>query len=185
MSHLNTVTDIGLNVKKERKSKKLSIEKLSKISGVSGITISNIENKKSNPTVSILWKLAEALEIPLTKLFSKNSVSSVKVSRLNNSSFVTNYKHNWRVESIFSQENIEVYRVKMSQKSSYSVEKHHQNSLEILTVMSGKIKLILDGKEFEVNKFETISFPASQQHTYVNDCSSDIYLNIIVKYNYL
>ena len=51
--------------------------------------------------------------------------------------------------------------------------------------MSGKIKLILDGKEFEVNKFETISFPASQQHTYVNDCSSDIYLNIIVKYNYL
>ena len=183
MSQLNTITDIGVNLRKERKEKKLSIDALSKLSGVSGITISNIENKKSNPTVNILWKLSEALEVPLTKLLGTHSNSSIKVSRLDHPYFVTDYKQDWKVEPIFYQGNLEVYRVLMTPNSRYSVDKQHENSIEILTVMSGKIKVILENKDFFIEEFETISFPSSQQHTYVNESDSEIYLNIIVKYD--
>ncbi|MFP8866697.1 helix-turn-helix domain-containing protein [Enterococcus faecalis] len=182
MTHLNVVSDIGINLRRERKSKKLSIEELSKKSGVSGITISNIENKKSNPTVSVLWKLSEALGVPLTKLFGKLSDSPVKVSKLNQSPYMTDYKGNWIVEPIFYQDNLEVYRVIMMPNSRYSIEKQHENSLEILTVMSGKINVLIDDSKYSLQDFETISFSASKKHTYINEGTSKIYLNVIVKY---
>ena len=55
-------------LKEIRESKKLSIEKLSKISGVAMGTISILENGKTEGTVKIIRKLAEALDCTVNDL---------------------------------------------------------------------------------------------------------------------
>ena len=52
-----------------RKSRNLTIKQLEDRSGVSASFISRIENEQGNPSVEIVRKLAEALEIPLSDFF--------------------------------------------------------------------------------------------------------------------
>lgn len=56
-------------VREIRESKGLSQIQLSKLSGVSASHIGYIENGEREPTISILCKLAIALEVEVTELF--------------------------------------------------------------------------------------------------------------------
>lgn len=176
------IQDIGQNLKKERKSAQLTIEHLSRMSGVSGITISNIENHRSNPTVTVLWKLAEALNVPFTHLFGAKSTIPVSIAKLATHYEIPDPESNWYVEPIFNQADMEVYRVKLKANSSYSMTPQHLNSIEVVTVMTGKLSLMIGEETYEVDTFESINFSASNKHTYINETNEDIYLNIVVKY---
>ncbi|GAH17246.1 unnamed protein product [marine sediment metagenome] len=60
---------IGINLKKFRKQKNYSLEKVSKLSGLSLNTVVKIEsNINKNPTIETLNKIAKALEIGVDKL---------------------------------------------------------------------------------------------------------------------
>ena len=55
---------------KLRHERKLTTKELARLSGVSFRTIEQIEAKRANPAISTLCKLADALDVPLTDLFS-------------------------------------------------------------------------------------------------------------------
>ena len=57
-------------IKKLREIKNISINKLAKLSGVSRSYIIELENnQKTNPTMSTLRKIAEALDVNIKELF--------------------------------------------------------------------------------------------------------------------
>lgn len=61
-----------LKIKQIREGKGLSINELSKLSGISASYISELENEqnnKKNPTISVICKLAKALEVKPQELF--------------------------------------------------------------------------------------------------------------------
>ena len=65
----NNHSKIGKRIKKIRKQKKLSQDKLSKLADLSLNTIVNIEREKNtNPTVETLKKIANALNVTLDEL---------------------------------------------------------------------------------------------------------------------
>jgi XRE family transcriptional regulator, master regulator for biofilm formation len=67
---------IGERVKKFRKEKNLSISELAVITGVAKSYISSIErNIKSNPSIHILEKIAEGLDVPLLSILSENETA--------------------------------------------------------------------------------------------------------------
>ena len=58
------------NIKKIRKNKGISLTKLHNLSGVSKSYLSNLENNKTfNPTMFILKKISEALQVDIKDLF--------------------------------------------------------------------------------------------------------------------
>lgn len=62
-------------IKELRKANRMSQEELSEKSGVSRTIVSFLENGNETDTkVGTLLKIAEALEVPLTALFSDNRV---------------------------------------------------------------------------------------------------------------
>lgn len=58
--------DIGLRLRKLRKSRNLTISELASRAGVSAGAISQIERNLSNPTVRMLEQLRIVLNVPLT-----------------------------------------------------------------------------------------------------------------------
>lgn len=56
-------------IRKIREEKGLSQEQLARISGVSASHIGYIENGEREPTISILCKLAKALNVSLDELY--------------------------------------------------------------------------------------------------------------------
>ena len=52
------------NIRRIRKSKKLSLEQTAALSGVSRSMLGQIERGEANPSVAILGKIAQALKVP-------------------------------------------------------------------------------------------------------------------------
>jgi transcriptional regulator with XRE-family HTH domain len=176
--------DIAVELRRIRKQQKLTIEELASLSDVSGITISNIENGRSNPTLNSLWKLADTLQVPLTKLLgfshSEKEVSSV----LEDSSyFMNDLEKGWVVQPVFQEENIEVFRVCL--KANSSIKRSHQmkHSTEIITVMNGLLELNVGDKSYSLETYDSINFDSGCEHEYINNSNEDVFLNIVVKYN--
>lgn len=59
---------VGKNVRKYRKMKGLTQERVAVEAGITSEYISRIENGKENPTVEVLFKIARVLEVDLIEL---------------------------------------------------------------------------------------------------------------------
>lgn len=65
-----------LRIKEIAKEKKVSISSLASMVGITQPNLSNIVNDKSKPSLETLEKIANALDVPITELFS-DSISVV------------------------------------------------------------------------------------------------------------
>src|SRR6185295_11197827 len=68
------------NLRDRRKDRGLSLDQLAVASGVSRAALSQIETCKSNPSLSVLWKIAVGLQIPFAELIgeSRETVSQLR-----------------------------------------------------------------------------------------------------------
>ena len=59
---------IAFNLKRLRMERNLSQGQLAKEAGISKAMLSDIEKGGSNPTINTIWKIANGLNVPYTKL---------------------------------------------------------------------------------------------------------------------
>jgi transcriptional regulator with XRE-family HTH domain len=62
--------DVGNRLRQLRESRAVSMRTLATMSGLSANALSMIERGKTSPSVSTLYRLADALEVPITDFFS-------------------------------------------------------------------------------------------------------------------
>src|SRR3954451_11861089 len=62
---------VATNLRERRKGRGLSLDELAAASGVSRAALSQIETCKTNPSLSVLWKIAVGLQIPFSELLGE------------------------------------------------------------------------------------------------------------------
>jgi len=72
---------LGRNLRRLRTRRGHSLERLAKLSGVSRAMLGQIETGKSTPTISLLWKIATALDVPFANLLAAQASSGTAVLR--------------------------------------------------------------------------------------------------------
>lgn len=176
------VLQVGGVLRKLRKEKNLNLEELSELSGVSKLTLGNIERGETNPTIGVLWKISKSLSIPLMALFSTES--DVNLFRAGEGLRIVGEESNWAIEPIFQNvnNNMEMYRAYLQPNSSYYPEKHHHNTTEFATVMSGTITIKVNNESYSLNQYDSISFSTNGTHSYTNHTDDVVVLHIILKY---
>lgn len=70
---------VGSNLRRLRKGQGFSLERLAELSGVSRAMLGQIETAKSVPTVSLLWRVADALGVPVATLVATEHEPSIVV----------------------------------------------------------------------------------------------------------
>ncbi len=65
--------DIGKRIRKLRQARKMSLRALARASGLSPNALSMIERGRTSPSVSTLYRLADALNVPITAFFQTES----------------------------------------------------------------------------------------------------------------
>jgi transcriptional regulator with XRE-family HTH domain len=70
---------VGSNLRRLRKAQGLSLERLAELSGVSRAMLGQIETAKSVPTVSLLWRVADALGVPVATLVATDREPTIVV----------------------------------------------------------------------------------------------------------
>jgi len=63
--------NVGQVMKQMREARGISIRELSRLSGLSANALSMIERGRTSPSVSTLYRLTDALNVPITALFSQ------------------------------------------------------------------------------------------------------------------
>ena len=60
--------NMGKNIKTIREQKKITLDSAAKLTGVSRSMLAQIEKGEVNPTISILWKIANGYKVSFTSL---------------------------------------------------------------------------------------------------------------------
>ena len=148
---------VAENIKRIRKSKKLSLERTAAMSGVSRSMLSQIERGEANPSVAILGKLSEALKVPAEILRPSMPYDGVT-----------------RQESFF----LDLYI-----SARYRPELSVPGCVCCATVMSGTVSLTAEEQEFQLMERDALRFAADRPYTFVNMTNSTA--RILLVYQYL
>lgn len=171
------------NLRHKRKLRGLSLDDLARASGVSRAALSQVETCKTNPTVGLLWKIAVGLGVPFQDLLGQPR-TGISVLRRGDSQVLRSLDGKLESRPLTpagASSLVEIYELRLAARSTHASEPHAAGTHEFLVVLSGALKLHVDGETMELLAGDSVSFPADRPHAYENHGSSEArYHNVIL-----
>ena len=177
---------VGENIKRIRKSKKLSMERLAEQAGVSRSMLGQIERGEANPSVGLVGKLATALKVPAEILLENDSFEALslyrevdtKPQRLDGGKTVLRpnfpYDEATRLESFF----LDLYI-----SARYAPEPSVPGCVCYATVISGTPSLTAEEQTFRLVERDALRFSADRPYWFENMTSGTA--KVLLVYQYL
>ena len=178
---------IAFNVKDLRGKKGLTLDEAAKLTGVSRSMLAQIEKGDVNPTISVLWKIANGFKVSFSSL-TENKTQQSEIIRFSDIKPLTELGDGYINYPIFPfQENrlFETYRIQIDIDGSLDANPHLAGTEEYITVFSGQIEVKTDTEIFQLNTGDSIHFKADVPHSYRNTGSEVAYLSMILYYRAL
>lgn len=167
-------TIIAINLKGLRTERNLTLGQLSKISGISKAMLSDIEKGNSNPTINTIWKIANGLNVPYTRLMEGIEDGATLV-RKSEAVMQTGESDHYRVFCYYPStpiRNFELFYVELDQQSSNASIGHSKKAQEYIYVMQGSLLLQTSSGDYTLHAGDSLAFDSSVSHTYVNESNS-------------
>ncbi|KRG13695.1 helix-turn-helix domain-containing protein [Lederbergia galactosidilytica] len=174
---------IASNLANIRKKRGLSLDNMAKLTGVSKAMLAQIENGKSNPTVTTLWKIANGLQVSFSGFLKEMDKPKVKKININELNPVIDDDGNYLVYSLFPfhpEKKFEIFTVDLKPGVSHKSEKHIGE--EYVLIQRGLLTLDIQGEKFELNADETLKFNAATEHIYTNSSDELVRFYILIFY---
>ena len=154
------------------------------LKSVSAATLSLIENGRTNPTVTLLWKIANAFKVSFTSLVEppKPAVSVVRGSDM---PVVEADGGRFRNHPLFSFDpaaQFEIYRIEMDPGAALGSEPHPAGTQEYLTIFSGEVEVTVEEASFRLSPGDAIRFPADCRHGYRAVGTEKVELSMVILY---
>jgi XRE family transcriptional regulator, regulator of sulfur utilization len=175
---------VGQRVRDERTARDMSLDDLSRASGVSRAALSQIETRKSSPSISVMWKIAMGLGIPFTELLGGDSEVGQVLRRADAQVLRS---PDGRMESrpiapAGTTPWVEIFELRLSARTTHRSEAHAPGTREILVVLSGAMKIEISGTTYELEAGDSVAFRADQAHAYVNAGASEARAHNVIIY---
>lgn len=174
---------VGDNLRRRRKARNLSLDELAVASGVSRAALSQIETSKGNPTVGVLWKIAVGLGIPFAELIGETR-GAVGVLRRDESQVLRSADGKMESRPLTpagAAPWAEVYELRLQARAAHASEPHAPGTREILVVLTGQLRLRVEGEVYELAAGDSVSFSADKAHVYENPAGTEArYHNVIL-----
>lgn len=171
---------IAFNLKKLRKDRNLSLGQLAAESGISKTMLSDIEKGSSNPTINTIWKIANGLKVPYTKLIDGVEDGTTLVQKKEAIEQTSDTKA-YRVYCYYTTtptRNFEFFNCELDAHAENVSIGHSEKSQEYIYVVEGELCLETDSGNFILHKGDSLTFDSSIRHTYIN--RQDVMVNFIV-----
>ncbi|MBP2075869.1 helix-turn-helix domain-containing protein [Oceanobacillus polygoni] len=180
--------EIGKKIRDMRLNKNISINKVSKITGLTPSFISQFERGLTSASIDSIIKLADAIDVKLTMLFSdnvnqesqsKNPVIIRKSERPSLSSGSTNNMLEYLLTHPDSK--LEVYLSKLNPGASTSSKFSNNGVDEFLLILEGKLEIEVENVNYVLSEGDTMTMDGSLSKSWEN--SSDSVTTILWIYN--
>lgn len=162
-------TNIGKNFKKIRKTRGLTIESLAINAGVSKSMISEIERGLRNPSITILWNIANSLKIPLNYSLKENN-NSARIYKMAEENSIGEHGYScYPLINFDEDKRMEIYFNEYLPQSKTEKACHFEDVEEYALITSGTLNLNLNGETFIAKEGDVIHFVADKPHYYFNE----------------
>jgi transcriptional regulator with XRE-family HTH domain len=162
--------DVGSRLRQLRTERDMSMRALARASGLSTNALSMIERSRTSPSVSTLYKLAEALEVPITAFFRLEQPKDAVVFRKKNNRKRMNIgKVDWEGlggESYVGRVEPLVFTVESGGSSGAAGMQHTGH--EFVLCLSGKLVYNVDGIDYTMETGDSLIFAAKVSHSWHN-----------------
>jgi transcriptional regulator with XRE-family HTH domain len=158
------------NLKERRRVLGLSLDELAQASGVSRAALSQIETCKTNPSLSVLWKVAVGLGIPFAELLG-NDRDNVSLLRRGEAQVLRSPDGKFESRPLARSgagQGVEAYELRLAGHGSYASEPHGPGTRELVTVISGSLRMTVGPESYLLALGDSLVFPADQRHVYEN-----------------
>jgi transcriptional regulator with XRE-family HTH domain len=179
--------ELGAWVRGLRRERGLTLEELAERSGVSRAMISKVERGEKNPTLVVATKLAEGLEINLSRLLKIEERREVVVQPRDRRMVMRDPKTGFERQLLspaFGGRGMEFVRNVIPEGStSGEFPPHRKGVEEYVAVEKGRLKAMLGGEEYLLEEGDALYFEADVSHRFDNagDDECSYYLVIVSK----
>ncbi|MEY4577421.1 MAG: hypothetical protein RL701_2124 [Pseudomonadota bacterium] len=175
---------IGQRLRDERQARNMSLDDLSRSSGVSRAALSQIETRKSSPSIAVMWKIAVGLGVPFSELLGGQGEHGTVLRRADAQVLRS---PDGRFESrpigpAGTTPWVEVYELRLSARATQRSEPHAPGTREIIVVLSGSLRIEVAESWYELEAGDSLSFRADQTHSYINGGASETRAHDVIIY---
>ena len=165
-----SVNAIGERLKEIRANHNLTLDDTAKVTGVSKPMLGQIERGQSIPTITILWKIATGLKVPLSSFLEEQQPEYMVVG-IEQEATIAEDNGRMRAYPLFPYDpirNIEIFHIEFDVGCNHASERHNPGVEEYILVQNGILQLILNGQEIILKEKQAIRFKADVPHSYCN-----------------
>ena len=176
---------VGVNLRKLRTRRGLSLERLAQLSGVSRAMLGQIELGQSAPTINVLWKIARALEVTFSALISSRTSSGAMVLRSGESKILTSKDRSFSSRALFPYDaprRVEFYELRLAPGGVEDADPHPPGTSENLVVTQGTVEIEVAGENHRLETGDSIVFEADVPHAYRNPGKSESVMYLVMTY---
>jgi transcriptional regulator with XRE-family HTH domain len=183
---LDLAIRVGRSLRKLRTRRGHSLERLAKLSGVSRAMLSQIERGDSAPTITLLWKVARALEVPFAALTRASEVQGTAVLRAARSKVLLSQDGTFVSRALFpfeGQRKVRFYELRLAPGGVEKADADSPGTLANLVVSLGTVEIGIEGKRHLLDTGDAILFEADVVYSYRNPGKVETLMYLVVVYH--
>jgi transcriptional regulator with XRE-family HTH domain len=162
---------IGDRVRRERQSRRWTLDQLAEAAGVSRRMVVNVEQGIANPSVGILLRISDALGVGLPALVEPPQPKPVKVVRGGEGAALWSSELGGRgilVAGTEPPDVVELWDWTLAPGDHYVSEAHTPGTKELIQVLKGTIAIEVAGESVSLDVGDALTFSGDAPHSYAN-----------------
>src|SRR5437868_6969091 len=161
---------VANHLREQRRRREMSLDQLAQLTGVSRAALSQIETRKTNPTIGVLWKIAAGLGIPFADLIGESQLA-VSILRREETQVLRSLDRKFESRPLVppaGMPQIEMYELTLAARARHASEPHGPGTRELVVVLSGALRMLVGDRVEELSAGDSIVFNADVKHVYEN-----------------
>jgi len=162
---------ISEGIKRLRAQHKLTQTELANMAGIPRATLANMESTNSNPSISVVVKVAQCLGVSVDDLITRRQ--SINVTQVERKDMPVSHQDEGKFTSTrtspISTSNLHINDVSMMPGCYTKGVPHPEGSHELFLCLEGTATMEVQGEKFEVQAGDLIYFLGHLPHCYGNE----------------
>lgn len=176
---------VGANLRELRTRRNMTLDALARHTGLGRQLLGQIENGRASPSVSVVWKIAQAFDVPFSALLSTPERPHTSVLRGATARRLVSPDGRFSSRALVPpSEDVpaEFYELFFAAHSREDAGAHRAGTRENLVVTAGRLEIEVAGERFELAEGDAITFVADTPHSYINRGHEDCWAYLVMTY---
>ncbi|MFN7133571.1 MAG: helix-turn-helix domain-containing protein [Myxococcales bacterium] len=173
------------NLKQLRQARGWTLDELAQRSGVSRAMLSQIEGRKTNPTIAVIWKISTAFGLNFSALLGEDEDGAVTVLPKKDAARLTSKDGAFVSRPLFprgASRRSEFYELRLQPGARTEGPPHPKGTRENLVVVKGGLTIHVGGRAYVLGEGDAIEFTADVPHAYENSGRGELLAYEVIEY---